>query len=185
MRDFLVGKEAHAAACPWVAKNALDAAVQCYSNISMIRQQMLPTCRVHGVITDGGLKPNIIPQRAELLYYVRAPSQKLREELKERIVACINAAAIATGKCKYSALELGNCEAQNIIATLSFQSQRQEIMGTPHKSPYLFIEVSFKNWKWLFSFISIRRCPSNNSTLLHVAISFRLSWSSSYLKISC
>ena len=99
--DFLVGKEAHAAAFPWVAKNALDAAVQCYTNISMLRQQVLPTCRIHGVITDGGVKPNIIPQRSELLYYVRAPTVKLREELKERVISCINAAATATGETRH------------------------------------------------------------------------------------
>lgn len=64
----------------------------------MLRQQMLPTCRIHGVIVDGGVKPNIIPQRSELDYYVRAPTVKMREELFERVIACINAAATATGR---------------------------------------------------------------------------------------
>jgi len=91
------GKEAHAAACPWIGKNALDAAVQCYTNISMLRQQVLPTCRFHGVITDGGVKPNIIPHRSELHYYLRAPTVKMRDELKEKVMGCINAAATATG----------------------------------------------------------------------------------------
>eukprot|EP00112_Aurelia_sp_Birch-Aquarium-sp1_P016869 Seg3858.8 transcript_id=Seg3858.8/GoldUCD/mRNA.D3Y31 product="Peptidase M20 domain-containing protein 2" protein_id=Seg3858.8/GoldUCD/D3Y31 len=91
------GKEAHAAACPWLGKNALDAAVQCYNNVSMLRHQMLPSCRIHGVITDGGVKPNIIPQRSELEYYVRGPTVKERDELKERLISCANAAAIATG----------------------------------------------------------------------------------------
>ena len=63
----------------------------------MLRQQMLPSCRLHGVITDGGVKPNIIPQRSELEYYIRAPTVKLRDELRERVMACINAAAAATG----------------------------------------------------------------------------------------
>ena len=92
-----IGKEAHAAACPWLGKNALDAAVQCYNNVSMLRHQMLPSCRMHGIISDGGVKPNIIPQRSELLYYVRGPTVKERDELKERLISCANAAAIATG----------------------------------------------------------------------------------------
>ena len=64
----------------------------------MLRQQVLPTCRVYGVITDGGVKPNIIPQRSELYYDIAAPTFKVRDELKERVMCCVNAAATATGK---------------------------------------------------------------------------------------
>ena len=64
----------------------------------MLRQQILPTCRFHGVITDGGVKPNIIPHRSELHYYLRAPTVKMRDELKEKVMGCINAAATATGE---------------------------------------------------------------------------------------
>lgn len=34
--------------------NALDAMVQLWNNISMMRQQLMPTDRVHGIVTDGG-----------------------------------------------------------------------------------------------------------------------------------
>eukprot|EP00112_Aurelia_sp_Birch-Aquarium-sp1_P016870 Seg3858.9 transcript_id=Seg3858.9/GoldUCD/mRNA.D3Y31 product="Peptidase M20 domain-containing protein 2" protein_id=Seg3858.9/GoldUCD/D3Y31 len=91
------GKESHAAACPWVAKNALDAAVQCYNNISMLRQQMKPGCLVHGIIIDGGVKPNIIPNRSEIEFYIRGPTCKDRDELLERVNSCAKAAAQATG----------------------------------------------------------------------------------------
>ena len=67
------GNAAHAAAFPWEGVNALDAAVMAYTSISTLRQQMKPSWRVHGVFTNGGVKPNIIPEKASLQYYIRAP----------------------------------------------------------------------------------------------------------------
>src|SRR5207244_3518849 len=58
------GKAAHASADPWEGVNALDAAVQTYNNVSMLRQQMRPDSRIHGIITHGGAAPNIIPESA-------------------------------------------------------------------------------------------------------------------------
>ena len=92
------GKAAHAAAYPWEGVNALDAAVQCYSSLSMLRQQMKPTWRLHGVITKGGVKPNIIPEEAEVNYLFRAPTMKELEVLTSKAEACMHAAAEATGK---------------------------------------------------------------------------------------
>ena len=92
------GKETHAAASPWLGINALDAAVQCYTNISMLRQQTLPSCRIHGIFKDGGVKPNIIPQRSELLYYIRSVDDKINKDLCEKVINCAKAAATATGR---------------------------------------------------------------------------------------
>lgn len=50
------GKASHAAAYPWEGVNALDAAVLAYNNLSVLRQQMKPTWRVHGEIF---IKPNV------------------------------------------------------------------------------------------------------------------------------
>ncbi|KAK7108868.1 xaa-Arg dipeptidase-like [Littorina saxatilis] len=95
------GKASHASSYPWNGVNALDAAVQCYTNISHLRQQMKPTWRTHGVITNGGAKPNIIPELAELLYYIRAPTDTELAVLKEKVIGCMEGAATATG-CKVS-----------------------------------------------------------------------------------
>ena len=54
---------------------------------------------VTGVITNGGSKPNIIPNETELFYYVRAPTDPELEQLKLKVVDCVNGAAISTG-CK-------------------------------------------------------------------------------------
>ena len=91
------GKASHAAA-PWEGINALDAAVQCYNNMSMLRQQMKPSCRMHAIISDGGQKPNIIPQKAQLKCYVRAPDNKERDAFKQKVIACAEGAAQATGR---------------------------------------------------------------------------------------
>ncbi|CAJ0919114.1 unnamed protein product [Ranitomeya imitator] len=93
------GKASHAAAYPWEGINALDAAILAYNNISVLRQQMKPSWRVHGIIKNGGVKPNIIPSYTELEFYLRAPSRKDLAELLERASACFHAAATATG-CK-------------------------------------------------------------------------------------
>ena len=50
-----------------------------------------------GVITNGGVKPNIIPEIAELLYSIRAPTVQDRDILAAKVYACFNAAATATG----------------------------------------------------------------------------------------
>ncbi|XP_020654728.3 xaa-Arg dipeptidase [Pogona vitticeps] len=91
------GKASHAAAYPWEGVNALDAAVLAYNNLSVLRQQMKPTWRVHGIIKNGGVKPNIIPSYAELEFYLRAPSLRELSLLTEKVENCFKAAALATG----------------------------------------------------------------------------------------
>ena len=101
-----LGKASHAAAFPWEGINALDAAVMAYNSVSVLRQQMKPTWRVHCVILEGGVKPNIIPERSVVSYFVRAPTSSERNTLAERVKACFEAAATATG-CKVELKEVG------------------------------------------------------------------------------
>ena len=91
------GRAAHAAAFPWEGVNALDAAILAYTMISQMRQQLKPECRVHGVIKEGGVKPNIIPEKAVLEYMIRAPNRKELAIALDKVLPCFNAAAVATG----------------------------------------------------------------------------------------
>jgi amidohydrolase len=91
------GKASHAAADPWEGLNALDACVQTYTAVSMLRQQVRPECRIHGIITNGGAAPNIIPEQAAATFYVRAPRIDLMWETYARVRACAEGAAKATG----------------------------------------------------------------------------------------
>uniref|UniRef100_A0A3Q3A6A2 Peptidase M20 domain-containing protein 2 n=1 Tax=Kryptolebias marmoratus TaxID=37003 RepID=A0A3Q3A6A2_KRYMA len=91
------GKASHASAYPWEGVNALDAAVLAYSNLSVLRQQLRPEWRLHGIIKHGGTKPNIIPAYAELEFYLRTPELGDLHDLKAKAEACFRAAALATG----------------------------------------------------------------------------------------
>jgi len=95
------GHAAHAVAFPWEGINALDATVMVYDNTSVLRQQMKPTWQVHGIISEGGVKPNIIPDRAQLIYNIRGPNDDEMNIVSEKVTSCFQAAASATG-CQVS-----------------------------------------------------------------------------------
>ena len=97
------GVPAHASAMPFMGRNALDAAVTAYSSMAQLRQHMLPTDRIHGIITDGGQKPNIVPERAALTFYLRSAQPETLSILVERAEEIFAAAAQATG----TTVELG------------------------------------------------------------------------------
>ncbi|HEX7098896.1 MAG TPA: M20 family metallopeptidase [Acidimicrobiia bacterium] len=91
------GKAAHASAFPDQGINALDAAVQAYVNISTLRQHLLPTDKIHGIIAEGGEAPNVIPAYTRSSWYVRADTRRRLDELLPRVTACFDGAATATG----------------------------------------------------------------------------------------
>ena len=91
------GRESHAAATPHVGINALDAFVHAYNGVSVLRQQFQPGDRVHGVIEAGGVAPNVIPAYTRSKWIVRAETADRFEALKEKVLACFDAAARATG----------------------------------------------------------------------------------------
>jgi len=91
------GRAAHAAAFPHRGINALDALVTAYSTIAQLRQHIRATERIHGIITDGGQAPNIVPERAAGLFYIRAATAQRLARLKERVAACFRAGAEASG----------------------------------------------------------------------------------------
>jgi amidohydrolase len=91
------GKAAHASADPWEGVNALDAVIQTFNNVSMLRQQIRPEARIHGIVTQGGAAPNIIPEAAACTFYVRAAKLEYMWALHKRVIACAEGAATATG----------------------------------------------------------------------------------------
>jgi amidohydrolase len=91
------GKESHAAFAPQLGINALDAFVQSYMNVATLRQQILPTDRVHCIIDHGGEANNIIPAYTRSTWGIRSADGDRLEELIPRVHACFEAAARATG----------------------------------------------------------------------------------------
>lgn len=106
------GKASHAAAFPWEGINALDAAVSAYNAISMLRQQMKPDWRVHGIISNGGAKPNIIPEKSTLEYFVRTPTAAELDVLAGKVKNIFESAAQASG-CQVDVEEV--CRYSNVI----------------------------------------------------------------------
>lgn len=91
------GRSAHAAAAPQEGRNALDAAVLAYNSIAALRQHISPEERLHGIFTNGGDKPNIVPSEAAMLWYVRSPNMASLKPLGERVIECFKAGAMAAG----------------------------------------------------------------------------------------
>ncbi|UUX33666.1 M20 family metallopeptidase [Fundicoccus culcitae] len=91
------GKTAHAASNPFDGVNALDGVLQLFTGVSLMRQQMHPTARVHGIISDGGKAANIIPDYAAAQFYIRAQDKPYLAYLHDRIIVIAEAAAQASG----------------------------------------------------------------------------------------
>ncbi|XP_066275264.1 peptidase M20 domain-containing protein 2-like [Branchiostoma lanceolatum] len=91
------GHASHPAYQTWEGTNALDAAVLCLNNISVLRQQMRPHHQIHGIIVDGGSHPDVIPEETKLEFQLRAPLRSDLDLLERQLVACFQAAATATG----------------------------------------------------------------------------------------
>ena len=90
------GKDAHAAGAPDQGINALDAQIQLFVNASTYRQQMVQSNRMHGVIKDGGYKPNIIPSYTSSEWYLRSLNKDGLDELENHFMNFVNAAALST-----------------------------------------------------------------------------------------
>jgi amidohydrolase len=91
------GKAAHAAAYPQLGLNALDALTVAQVAIGLLRQHLLSTDRIHGIITAGGDAPNVIPEHTSASFIVRAATLERMEEVERRVSACFEAGALATG----------------------------------------------------------------------------------------
>jgi amidohydrolase len=91
------GREAHASMAPHRGVNALDAMTIAYTAVGALRQHILPTERIHGIITHGGDAPNIVPKLTRGTYFVRAANRLDLDALKQRVIRCLEAGAHATG----------------------------------------------------------------------------------------
>jgi aminobenzoyl-glutamate utilization protein B len=91
------GKTAHAAADPWNGRSALDGVELFTHAINLMREHVRPTVRMHYVIADGGDVPNVVPDYAKVLCWVRDSKHTGVDELVERARAAAQGAAIATG----------------------------------------------------------------------------------------
>ncbi|WP_411122797.1 amidohydrolase [Streptomyces sp. x-19] len=92
-----LGKPSHAALAPWEGVNALDALTIAHTAIGLLRQQLPPGVVVHGIVTDGGQAVNVIPARTRARCEVRAQNVEQLATAWQRVRACFEAGALATG----------------------------------------------------------------------------------------
>ncbi|HEV8626592.1 MAG TPA: M20 family metallopeptidase [Acidimicrobiia bacterium] len=91
------GKEAHASAFPELGRNAADALTVAGVAIGLLRQHLHTGDRVHGIVTHGGDAPNIVPAHTEAEYIIRGATVADFEIMRERVMRCFEAGALATG----------------------------------------------------------------------------------------
>ncbi len=138
------GKDAHAAGAPQEGINALDAQIQLFVNASTYRQQMVQSNRMHGVIKEGGFKPNIIPSYTKSEWYLRSLNKEGLDKIESDFYNFANAAALST-KCKvkitfpdYRYEEINNNQKMyELYMTNSAEIDRKMILQKDAKSPGL------------------------------------------------
>ena len=139
------GRAAHAAAAPHLGINALDAAVLGYNSVAALRQHIRGHERIHGIFTHGGDKPNVVPHRASMEWYIRSGTSASLADLEPRVLAALQAGALATGATltvewddtpyddlvdlsSFNAAYISNIAARGRIARS--KAERPELMGS-------------------------------------------------------
>jgi amidohydrolase len=97
IRMTYLGKASHAAAYPEHGINALDGVLLLFQGVAALRQHLPETVRVHGIVTEGGHAPNIVPERAQAYFYVRGEDDGELADSVRRVKECARGAARATG----------------------------------------------------------------------------------------
>jgi aminobenzoyl-glutamate utilization protein B len=91
------GVASHAAMSPEKGRSALDAVEAMDQMVNMMREHIPSDARIHYVITNGGEAPNVVPEFAEVYYYVRSPRREVAVDTFDRVVQAAEGAALGTG----------------------------------------------------------------------------------------
>jgi len=91
------GRPAHAAAQPYRGINALEAMILAFASINSLRQHIRSEARIHGIITDGGEAPNVVPAHSAAVFLIRAPDDEYLADLKDKVLNCFTGASVASG----------------------------------------------------------------------------------------
>ena len=91
------GKESHASAFPELGVNAADALTIAQTALGLLRQHIRSTDRIHGIVTNGGAAPNVVPAHTSAKYIIRSETLDQLAELRPRVYRCFEAGGLATG----------------------------------------------------------------------------------------
>ncbi len=124
------GKAAHAAGQPEAGINALEAMIQSFAAINSLRQHIKDKARIHGVITDGGEAPNIVPAHSAGSFIVRAEEDSHLDELKQKVLNCFIGAATASGaRLEYRWGDVRYAPMRNNLALAQLFMQNMRSLG--------------------------------------------------------
>lgn len=137
MRIKFHGKAAHAAGSPTMGRSALAAMIQLFVAVDGMRQFLPDVSRVAGVILDGGKAPNVIPAYTEAAFSVRGATMELATEHADRLAACAEAAALATGTTVEIERRPGYAERKNNRAIAGRVGSYLEAQGEKVSPPLL------------------------------------------------
>ncbi|MCZ6499542.1 MAG: amidohydrolase [Gammaproteobacteria bacterium] len=129
------GISAHAAAAPEKARSALDAVEAFNFMINLMREHVPQETRIHYVITVGGHAPNVVPDFAEVYYYVRHPDTRMLLQIWERVEAAARAAAMGTGTTMEREIIHGNhALLSNGVLAEVMQKNLEEVGGISYNT---------------------------------------------------
>lgn len=91
------GIASHAGGAPHLGRSALDGVMLMDVGVNYLREHVIPEARIHCVVTNGGLAPNVVPAEAEVWYFVRAPHREQVDEIYARVLDIAKGAALMSG----------------------------------------------------------------------------------------
>ncbi len=94
---YCTGKESHASAYPELGINAADALTIAQTALGLLRQHIRSTDRIHGIVTNGGVAPNVVPAHTSAKYIIRSETLDQLDALRPRVHRCFEAGGLATG----------------------------------------------------------------------------------------
>jgi aminobenzoyl-glutamate utilization protein B len=134
------GIAAHAAASPEKGRSALDAVEAMDNMVNMMREHIPQESRIHYVITNGGKAPNVVPDFAEVFYYVRHPERATVESLFERVTKAAQGAAMGTEtKMEYEVIDGTHDLLINKTLAANMQANLEKVGGITYTPD----EISF------------------------------------------
>ncbi|HKJ27759.1 MAG TPA: amidohydrolase, partial [Anaerolineales bacterium] len=123
------GRTAHAAGGPHEGRSALDAVELMNIGVNFLREHVKDSVRMHYIITDGGAAPNIVPDRAEVEYILRAETASYLDEVHERVQKIAEGATLMTGTTVEEFFDSGYSSLMNNHTLADLQYQALEMIG--------------------------------------------------------
>lgn len=124
------GRPAHAAGRPHRGINALEAMILAFTSINSLRQHIRGDARVHGIITDGGQAPNIVPAHSAAEFLVRAADIQYLAELQDKVLNSFKGASLASGaRLEYTWRDKTYAPMQNNATMAELFKQNLESLG--------------------------------------------------------